>query len=204
MRAAAAVFGDDREMGLKAMRAEARRIQERVAYEKEIRLAMLRRASSIDSDSDNGDDADRMADDDQDEWWRDLQDGRIKTDDIGTGVKPRQPINTPNEATGELFKFRPLRESVEELRRLLTLRADPNAPVSADGLSPLQNVMTFAPEQRVATMRDLLMEHGAVETEDDKKRWVIRQDADRFEPHRVRDFYGDDRHLSPVGAAMDI
>ncbi len=46
MRGAAAVFGEDREGGLKAMRAEARRIQERVTYEKEIRLAMIRRGPS--------------------------------------------------------------------------------------------------------------------------------------------------------------
>ena len=39
-RAYGALFADDREGGLNAIRAEARRMQERVTFEKEIRLAM--------------------------------------------------------------------------------------------------------------------------------------------------------------------
>ena len=42
-RAYGALFADDREGGLNAIRAEARRMQERVTFEKEIRLAMQRR-----------------------------------------------------------------------------------------------------------------------------------------------------------------
>ena len=41
-RAYGALFADDREGGLNAIRAEARRMQERVTFEKEIRLAMDR------------------------------------------------------------------------------------------------------------------------------------------------------------------
>ena len=40
MRACGALFGEDRTKGLEAMRAEARRIQERVAHEREIRQAL--------------------------------------------------------------------------------------------------------------------------------------------------------------------
>ncbi len=39
MRACAALFGEDREKGLVAMKAEARRIQERAEHDREIRLA---------------------------------------------------------------------------------------------------------------------------------------------------------------------
>ena len=57
MRAVGALFEDDREQGLCAMRAEARRIQERVTFEREIRSAMLRQASSgFDSDSEKAED----------------------------------------------------------------------------------------------------------------------------------------------------
>ena len=89
--------------------------------------------------------------------------------------------------------FRPIRESVDELRRLLDLKADPNASVSADFLSPLQLVMTFAPPATVVKMRDLLIERGAIETEEDKKRWVVRQDTDSYESHRLKAFFEDDR-----------
>ena len=51
-------------------------------------------------------------------------------------------------------------------------------------------------------MRDLLLEYGATESADDKDRWELRQATDRHEAHRVRAFFEDDRHLSPVGAAM--
>ena len=57
---------------------------------------------------------------DLDEWWRDLQDGKITMDSIGPPLKPRLPITTPVEATAQLIKtFPPIRESVDELRRLL-------------------------------------------------------------------------------------
>ena len=57
MRAVGALFESDREKGLVAMRAEARRIQERVSFEREIRSAMLRQASSgFDSDSEKAED----------------------------------------------------------------------------------------------------------------------------------------------------
>ena len=41
IRACGGLFGEDRTKGLEAMRAEARRIQERAAHEREIRHAML-------------------------------------------------------------------------------------------------------------------------------------------------------------------
>ena len=63
--------------------------------------------------------------------------------------------------------------------------------------------MTFAPEHSVAAMRDLLLQYGAVETEDDKKRWTLRQETDIHERHRERVFFEDDRDLSPCGAAME-
>ena len=63
--------------------------------------------------------------------------------------------------------------------------------------------MTFAPERSVVAMRDLLLQRGLIETEDDKKRWTLRQETDEFEHHRRRVFYEDDRDLSPCGAAME-
>ena len=51
IRAYGALFGDDCEGGLRAMRAEARRIQERVAFEHEIRAAMERQREEMTEDA---------------------------------------------------------------------------------------------------------------------------------------------------------
>ena len=107
-------------------------------------------------------------------------------------MAPRKVDLNSTEATEELMNtFRPLRESIEELRRLLDCKADPNAPVPPGRITPLQHVITFAPPNTVAAMRALLLEHGAVETKEDTQDWVTRQRADLFEPARVRDFYED-------------
>ena len=110
---------------------------------------------------------------------------------------------TPQEATYELMQtFRPLCESVGELRRLLEAKADPNADIPQGRISPLQHVMLFAPAERVAAMRTILLLHGAEETEENKNRWIQRQDTDANETNYVRLFYEDDREFSPTAATM--
>jgi len=205
MRGAASAFPEDRVKAFEAMHAEARRIQERVKYARNIEAARLRRVSSLlASDSEVEEECLEM-DDDPDEWWREMQDGNYAKAPAPKALKPRNAELTPDEATEALLRtFRPLRESVAELKRLLDSRADPNAPFDPNDLiSPLQNVMTFAPREHVSAMRDLLLERGAVETKEDKHDWLIRQDSDLVEDHCTRAFYEDDRHLSPVGAAME-
>jgi hypothetical protein len=71
MRAAAAVFPDDRVRAFQAMHAEARRMQERVKYAKEIEAATLSRTMSADSESECEEEC-LTLEDDPDEWWRDL------------------------------------------------------------------------------------------------------------------------------------
>ena len=61
--------------------------------------------------------------------------------------------------------------------------------------------MVFAPAETVGTMRELLLEYGAEEGKEEKLRWLICQDAANL--HRREAFHGDDRHLSPCGAAME-
>ena len=104
MRAAAAVFPSDRVKAFQSMHAEARRIQERVKYARDIDMAMLRRVASVESDSENDEKGDLLVED-HDEWWRDLQDGRITMEQIGPkGPKPRGPISTPTEATEHVLR----------------------------------------------------------------------------------------------------
>ena len=63
--------------------------------------------------------------------------------------------------------------------------------------------MVFAATETVGTMRDLLLEYGAEESKEERLRWLICQDAANLAHHRREAFYGDDRHLSPGGAAME-
>ena len=63
--------------------------------------------------------------------------------------------------------------------------------------------MVFAPTENVGTMRELLLEYGAEEGKEEKLRWLICQDAANLSHHRREAFYGDDRHLSPCGAAVE-
>ena len=131
-----------------------------------------------------------------------MQDGkatRPETQDIC-----RKKDLTALEATEELLNtYRPIRESVEELRRLLSAKADPNAPPPEDQKTPLRHVMTFAPADKVDAMRALLLQYGAKESNDGRDRWLVRKDADLHELHATKTFYEDDRHLSPVAAAAE-
>ena len=116
MRGAASVFPEDRVKSFQAMHAEARRIQDRAKYAREIQQATFRRMSSAASDSEE-DDCLVMDELDPDEWWRDLQDG--KTTSKASEPESRKEELTPLRATEELLMtFRPRVESVDELKRL--------------------------------------------------------------------------------------
>ena len=136
-----------------------------------------------------------------------LEHGAVETEGhkrMWKNVRPRMDIMTPCEATDELLNtFRPVREEIEELKSLLDMKANPNAPIPAGRISPLSNVTTFAPRETVSQMRDLLFEYGADETAEDKDDWLRRQKADACEDDCTRAFYDDDRHLCPVAAAME-
>ena len=58
---------------------------------------------------------------------------------------PAMPVPTcAVEASALLARFRPLRSTPEDLRRLLEARADPDIMVGIGSICPLDNVMTFA------------------------------------------------------------
>ena len=63
--------------------------------------------------------------------------------------------------------------------------------------------MTFALEDAIADMRELLLEYGAEESKEEKLRLLICQDAANLAHHRREALYGDDRHLNPCGPAME-
>ena len=201
MRAAGAV-GKTREEGLTIMAAEARRIQEAAKYEAEIRAAMLRRSSKDSQDDAEAGEASWMSDpDDPAEFWQTLQDAGPKPTEEPTASQ--MPLLTEVEATAALLKFRPLKGTVAELERLLSFRADPNAPLQTGDITPLRKVICFASEKHVEAMRELLIQHGAHESKDDAKRWVTRQKADFYEHVRVKAFYEDPRDFNPWSASAE-
>ena len=95
-------------------------------------------------------------------------------------------VLTPAQATMDLMCFRPTISVPSDLRKLLECRADPNAPFDKGNISPLRKVITFAEEWHVEEMRDLLLQHGARESESDVERWNIRRRADEGERERIK------------------
>ena len=86
-----------------------------------------------------------------------------------------------------------MREDTEALRAILEARADPNVIIGSGALSPLRNVICFARTSDVCTMRQLLLDHGAIESKEDKERWRVREKSDAAEAAWLRNFHKDDR-----------
>ena len=76
-------------------------------------------------------------------------------------------------------------QSPAELKRILELRADPNATLPNSKIRPMDNILTFSPADKISIMREMLLEHGATETAEDKRYWKLRQVNDAYETKRV-------------------
>ena len=106
----------------------------------------------------------------------------------------RQPRpKNPLEASVQLARFRAICSNVDDLRVLLTARADPNMILGPGQLSPLRNVICFAQTCNVRDMRQVLLDHGAFESKEDKRRWVIRENAEMNEKAWLKNFHKDER-----------
>ena len=134
-----------------------------------------------------------------DEYYNDSNELWQEIDDTGQlpdwKPAPTVPVADPKdavEATALLSMFRPARGTVEDLKKLLLARADPNITLCGD-VHPLIKVMTFAHQDRAAPMRDLLLQAGAVESNDAKEQWELRCRADANEQAWLRNFHRDPR-----------
>ena len=186
--------GRTREEGLEIMAAEARRIQLSAQFEAEAEMQRQREATCEAQ-------LEFLSDDDDDEPW--LMDYPPPRDeDAPTPVSQQGPL-TQEEANEALRKFRPIRSTPAVLEHILACRADPNTPADG-GISPLQKVITFAGGQYVAQMRELLLEYGAEETEEDRESWRICEKAWLCENIRLRESRMlDSRDYDPIGAAAE-
>ena len=167
-RAYGALFADDREGGLNAIRAEARRMQERVTFEKEIRLAMDREQKE--AEERDPDDPEEDVDD-PDEWWRLLQDGGEQERYVPESILAQN--YTPLQANRLMHAFMPTTGQPEELGHLLSCKADPNSPPTL-AMSPLYKVNVFALDADVDRMREILFMYGATESLEEKQRMAER------------------------------
>jgi len=199
MRAAGAI-GSTREQGLQYMAAEARRLQVSASFEAEVRVAVQRQRAAEDEEEAAVYVSDEEPEEDE-PWLLDYPSPRT-ADVRATPPSQKQPL-TPHEADVELQAFRPIKARPEDLEHLLACRADPNKPITTPGgTSTLQKVLTFAREEHVAKMRQLLLDAGANESDDDRKRWVTSQRASLFEKIRIRDSR-DLTGYDPCGAAVE-
>ena len=118
-------------------------------------------------------------------------------------VSQQGPL-TPEEANEALRKFRPIWSTPAALEHILACRADPNLPLAEGDISPLRKVIAFASGRHVAKMRELLLEHGAEETKEDRERWRICEKAWLCENIRLREARDLDSHdYETCGAAIE-
>ena len=130
---------------------------------------------------------------DANELWQELDhEGRLPSSWVPASCIPVPNPHDDVDASALLSKFRPARMSVDDLKKLLQARADPNISLCGD-ISPLMKVMTFAGADKVGPMRSLLLGAGARETDEDRERWIIRRRADACEDAWMRNFHRDPR-----------
>ena len=212
IRAAGAV-GKTREQGLEIMAAEAKRIQLSANFEAEVRAAVQRQRSAeaqaeepVDPDYMSDFDPDYMSDfDPDDEPWLVDHPSPSAPDDVAATPLSQKPPLTPAEATGALQIFRPFKARPEDLEHILSCRADPNTISTTPGdISPLRKVLTFAREEHVVKMRELLLQHGADESDEDRERWVTSRRAALFERVRIQEYRDDPRAYDPCAATLEM
>ena len=176
------------------MAAEARRIQISAQFEAEAEMQRQREATC-------GAPFEFFSDDEDEPWLMDYPPPR--QEEAPPPVSQQAPL-TQEEANEALRKFRPILSTPAALEHILACRADPNPPLAESDISPLRKVIAFASGQHVAKMRELLLEHGAEETEEDRERWRICEKAWLCENIRLREARDLDSHdYDHCGAAME-
>jgi hypothetical protein len=142
-----------------------------------------------------------MRDDSEPPWL--IMEDRIEEDSPEEASQPMQITKTPLEATAALSRFRAIRSNPSDLKHLLDCRADPNMPVQTGYITPLQNILCFAREQHVVEMRNLLLQYEANENDEDRARWVLRQQTDIDERRRINRYNDIDPAYDPCYGNME-
>ncbi len=117
--------------------------------------------------------------------------------------QPTRPLLNAMDPTDELSRFRPIQATPSDLKYLLEKYANPNMQLKSGDISPLRKVMSFAHEKHVAEMRRLLLEFGAIETDEDKDRWKLRQRSDDCERIQMNIYNNIDKDYDPITASVE-
>ena len=173
-------------------------------YQSQIQQTIERMASQEIVDESDVEYDDDMSDHSEPPWMKEYP-SEEEEDSPKESQQSTRPMLTPLEATAELTKFRPIISKPSDLKYLLECKADPNAPIKSGSISPLRNVMSFAKEMYVVEMRDLLLQHGAKESDKDRERWDLRQRADIAEKVMKNNYKNIDKDYGPwSGNEMDF
>ena len=113
-------------------------------------------------------------------------------------IQTKRPTLSTIEATSELSQFLLVKSTTSDLLKLLESRADPNMPVKPGNISPLQKVMTSAREKKFSEMRNLLLQHGANEADQEQSLWELRQRADFCERMHISSYTNIDKDYDPL------
>jgi hypothetical protein len=181
------------------MAADSRRIQLSAQFEAEARAEMQRRRNSEEQEAALSSVSDEGPEDDP--WLQDYPSPRAG-EVTATLLSQKTPL-TREEADHELKHFRPIRSYSHHLEHILACRANPNKPCIDGDISPLRKVRTFAQENHVEEMRELLLEHCARETEEDRKQWATCQKAWLYERIPIRESRVDPQDYDPCGASVE-
>ena len=152
------------------MKAEAQRIKITAKYQTQIQETIQRRISMETMEESEFEDDD-ISEQSDPPWMKEYPIEDLPDD----SPQPMQKILTPLEATAELARFRAIHSKPSDLRHLLECKADANMLLKSGDITPLRKVMAFATEKYVANMRDLLLEFGVNENDEDRNRWELRK-----------------------------
>ena len=141
-------------------------------------------SNEFDASSDDGDDFGAS-------WQDNKKDGQIPDSEPSNLLPALHPTSVA-QATALLAEFRFSRRTVDDLKRLLDSKADANV-TSCGSIHPLMKVLTFAHNDKVQDMRNLLLGAGAIEDCEIQARYQIWLRAHACENAWLRRFHEDPR-----------
>ena len=147
------------------MEAEAKQIKMSAEYQAQIQEALHRMSSKdLPNESDYEDDdasdhseppylKEHLVDDSSEEAETSQKkqehstptDATTKLPEEAETSQKEQEHPTPIDATARLLTFRPVISKPSDLEYLLECKADPNMPIPSGKITPLRNIMSFAP-----------------------------------------------------------
>jgi hypothetical protein len=110
---------------------------------------------------------------------------------------------TRDEADRALQEFRPIKAFPGDLEHILASRADPNEPPIPGNITPLRKVLAYARDDHMEKMRELLLQYGARESQEENEQWATCRNAWLCERIRQSKARINPREYDPCAATME-